>query len=243
MGLLRTDFHSHILPRIDDGAANVEEALNLLKILKQDGVKRVVATPHLYLHRYTAEVFLEKRQAAAQMLALATVGEDYPEVIVGAEVFFSPALSDMPLEELCIAGTDFMLLELPYSALSSDNLRSLINFLNSCNVKIILAHIERYYEWNKPAVIDEILSYGVLAQGNCDSVTSPKTRKSTLSLIESGRIQLLGTDLHGLEYRPPTFGEAQRIIEKKLSPEVFTKMMKAADMALNNDSVDDILSI
>jgi protein-tyrosine phosphatase len=241
----RTDFHSHILPRLDDGAANVEESLMLLDVLKEDGVTRVVATPHLYLHRHPADVFLRRREASVNELfdAIGDRSGDYPEVVIGAEVYYSPALSDMELADFCISGTDYMLLELPYRACSSDFMRELTNFFNSCNVKIILAHVERYFEFYNPDVMDEIMSHGLLMQANCDSVIDLKTRKRVLKLIESGKIHLLGTDLHGLDYRPPEFAEAERIIEKKLSPSMFEKLMKAADMALNNASADEILSL
>ena len=63
-----SDFHSHILPGIDDGSKTVEESIALLRAEAEQGVKRVVATPHFYSNRDTMEGFLERRHAAVEAL-------------------------------------------------------------------------------------------------------------------------------------------------------------------------------
>ena len=45
-----TDFHSHILPGLDDGSKNVEESVKILKMMAEQGIERVAATPHFMLH-------------------------------------------------------------------------------------------------------------------------------------------------------------------------------------------------
>ena len=42
------DFHTHILPLMDDGSKSIEESIKMLKMLSAQGVKRIVATPHFY---------------------------------------------------------------------------------------------------------------------------------------------------------------------------------------------------
>lgn len=49
--ILRTEYHCHILPGIDDGAHNPEMSLEMLEMMRMQGIKRVVATPHFYAHR------------------------------------------------------------------------------------------------------------------------------------------------------------------------------------------------
>ncbi|MDR2532696.1 MAG: hypothetical protein LBC82_07630 [Oscillospiraceae bacterium] len=234
----RIDFHAHILPGIDDGAASIIESLCLLKMLKEDGVDTVVATPHLYLHRDSVNGFFRKREKSAQILAEAMKDNqgDYPKIVLGAEVYFTDGLNSLPLKELCIAGTDYLMLELPYNPFSSMFMNSFANFLNYCEVKIILAHVERYFDFNEAERVADILNYGLMAQGNCDSVVSARSRKATLGLIRNGDIKLLGTDLHSIDRRPPRFADAERIIRNKLSDGAFENMMKTAEMILNGDS-------
>jgi len=232
----RIDFHSHILPKLDDGAENLAESLKLLKILKKDGVDIVVATPHLYLHRDSLSTFLRRREESVKILteAMADAEPDsYPEVIIGAEVYLMSGVQSLPLDKLCIEGTDYMMLELPYSPFTTAFMNSLANFLNFCDVKIILAHVERYFDFSEPERVNEILDYGLMSQGNCDSIINSRTRKNTLRLIENGDISLLGTDLHSVRMRPPHFKEAEQIIRKKLLDGVFENMMSTAEKVLN----------
>ena len=62
------EVHSHILPGIDDGARDIKEAIDLLKLLKNQGVSSVVATPHFYPDLHKLEVFLDERERAFQIL-------------------------------------------------------------------------------------------------------------------------------------------------------------------------------
>ena len=60
-----TEYHCHVLPSIDDGSDSVETSLAMLEVMKQQGVERVVFTPHFYAHREeSVESFIEKRAAA-----------------------------------------------------------------------------------------------------------------------------------------------------------------------------------
>ena len=62
------DFHSHVLPAVDDGSRDVAESIALLTDLAKQGVKTVVATPHFYANRHSVNRFLEKRQTAYEKL-------------------------------------------------------------------------------------------------------------------------------------------------------------------------------
>ncbi|MCL2697843.1 MAG: hypothetical protein FWE74_07155 [Oscillospiraceae bacterium] len=237
--MTRIDFHSHILPNMDDGAANVAESLSMLRMLKNDGVETVVATPHLYLHRESVSSFFDHRRESAWELSEAIEAEkekgiEYPKIVLGAEVYFTGGLENLPLKELCITGTDYLMLELPYAPFTSTFLNSLANFIYSCDVRIILAHIERYFDFSEAKMVEQVLSHGLTAQGNCDSIISARTRKTTLKLIENGSIKLLGTDLHSIRMRPPRFSEAEQVIRKKLSDETFVSMMETAAAVLGN---------
>ena len=70
-----TDFHSHILPEIDDGSSSVEESLAMLQAERDQGIQSVVATPHFYAHHDSPERFLKRRAAARQRLLGGSAGE------------------------------------------------------------------------------------------------------------------------------------------------------------------------
>ena len=63
------DFHSHILPGIDDGAKTVEESISMLKSSYEKGVRITVLTPHFYPKgQESLPPFIQKRQEAYELL-------------------------------------------------------------------------------------------------------------------------------------------------------------------------------
>ena len=44
--MMLVDFHSHILPRMDDGSSSVDQSIRMLQMEKEQGIGAVVATPH-----------------------------------------------------------------------------------------------------------------------------------------------------------------------------------------------------
>ena len=62
------DFHSHILPNIDDGSKDINMSVEMLKRSKQQGIDVIVATPHFYADSNTIEHFLNKRARALEQL-------------------------------------------------------------------------------------------------------------------------------------------------------------------------------
>lgn len=237
-----TDFHSHILPAMDDGAADISVALAMLQKLKQDGVTTVVATPHFYRHKEDITSFLTRRNQAYDALMEAIVNMELPRIVLGAEVYFSPSLAfDDDLEKLCISGTRYLLLEMPYMSFSKSMLDSLRSFVNAGRVFAIMAHCERYLAFTSAESVNEMLSLEVLGQVNCESVARFSGRKGALELIKSGSVHVLGTDAHDMTDRPPLFAEAGTVIRKKLSDEHLQRLLDNAERILSNCSPEEIL--
>ena len=83
------DFHTHILPGIDDGSSSVEESLAMLQMEKEQGASLVVATPHFYPQNDRPEKFLQRRKAAFEQLTEKISPDDkLPQIILGAEVYY-----------------------------------------------------------------------------------------------------------------------------------------------------------
>ena len=71
------DFHSHILPGIDDGSKSLEMSIEMLRLEAEQGIGHVVATPHFYPQYDTPERFLERRAAAQNALREELLGKNY----------------------------------------------------------------------------------------------------------------------------------------------------------------------
>jgi protein-tyrosine phosphatase len=221
---------------MDDGAKDVAQAMELLGMLKKDGVDVVVATPHFYLDDDSVDDFLKARSESALRLneAILSSKKNFPEIRLGAEVYFSPALLELEIDKLCISGTNYLLIELPYQSFSTVLLNSFHDFVRYCGHGIILAHIERYFEFNTFGSIDEILEGEVLAQFNCDSALEWRTRNRLLKLFFEGRLHIMGSDAHDPVRRPPRFGKAEKFLRRKYGNNEVNLLLKAAELAIKN---------
>lgn len=230
------DFHSHILPGIDDGASDAEMSLKMLEMEKASGVTTIVATPHFYLSSQKPEDFFSKRDEAFGRLS-ELLSEDSPAIHLGAEVLYTPSLADIDLKRFCIGNTRYMMVELPYQKLSANFIRSFKSFLNEISHEItpILAHAERYLSFTDADSIYEIMDSDMLVQLNCGSFKafSPQVRFMS-DLIKHGEAHLLGTDCHNVSSRKPNLEQARRFIERKFSKDVFMEFMDNAEIVLSD---------
>lgn len=224
------DFHSHILPGIDDGSRNVKMSLGMIDTLSLQGVDTICATSHFYVSQRTPEHFLERRQEAYELLE-PVLPKNSPRILLGAEVLFFPGISRLEaLKDLCLEGTDVLLLEMPFSEWQEYWIREVCDLALSREFTIVLAHIERYYSQQPKKIWDKLLELGVLMQVNADfflqqdSIFRFRNGSKALKLLKEGRIHLLGTDAHNLSSRPPIIAEAREVIRKELGKKALQRI-------------------
>ncbi len=243
---MRIDLHSHILPGMDDGAADINESMAMLKMLADAKVDKVVLTPHFYRQNEKISSFLKRRAEAFEKLSeAASEMRLCPELILGAEVYFYPSLSSDPdFHELCIQNTDFVLLEMPFEQFHDNFYSGFSKFMNHCEEKILLAHVERYLSFgNKPEDIMRLFEYGsALCQMNCSSLaeTGYFKKKVLLNLISDGLISGIGTDAHNTSRRPPMYDKAEKVIVSKCGHRAFEMICSRSEMILENKSLSEI---
>ena len=98
------DFHSHVLPHMDDGSKNMAESISLIEMQKQQGVNTVVATPHFHANDESVESFLDRRLKACIELRK-QLPENAPNIIMGAEVRYYEGISRLEgLKKLRVEG-------------------------------------------------------------------------------------------------------------------------------------------
>ena len=165
------DFHSHVLPGIDDGSRSVEESLEMLRMEYVQGIDRVVATPHFYAHRDTMEHFLQKRQAATDLLKEAAIkSSEFPEVLVGAEVYYFRGISNSEQTlGLTIEGKSCILIEMPYAEWTESMYQELETIYMRFGITPIIAHIDRYIRpFHARNILNRLAELPVLIQANAD---------------------------------------------------------------------------
>ena len=220
--MMITDFHSHVLPGIDDGSQSLEESLKLLRMEAEQGIRRVVATPHFYGHRDTLEGFLSRREAAATQLKEAMKAEsDLPQVLVAAEVYYFNGISETSvLKDLTVEGTDCVLIEMPMQEWTESMYREIARIPERQGLQPIIAHIDRYIRpLRRNSHVAKMEQLPVWIQANGEFFLNRMTQNMALRMMKEERIHLLGSDCHNLSSRKPNLDEAEARIREKLGQE------------------------
>ena len=216
------DFHSHVLPRIDDGSHSSEESLGMLQISASQGIDVMAATSHFYATEDRISSFLNRRRWSEERLKERmnqelTKEERIPRLIMGAEVAFFTGISRAErLEELTYEGTDLLLLEMPFTKWSKSEIEEVRYILERRKLRVMLAHLERFLmiPGNKKGVY-ELMELPVYVQINAGSFERWGERRQILKMIRKKEQIFLGSDCHGANRRKPLMKAA---IEK-LKPE------------------------
>lgn len=223
------DVHCHILPGIDDGSKNVDMSIEMMKESFSQGVDTMIATPHFYISHTDTEHFLEKRKKAYETLMEKTIDmPDMPKLGLGAEVLFFNGISVFDdLDALTINNSRYLLLEMPFSKWNDRIIREVETLIYERKFKIIIAHIERFIDYQKGTkFIDELVDLEPLIQMNGEYVNGFFTKSKALKLISDGTVNLIGSDCHNLETRKPNLGKTFDIIRKKLGQDFVDKINK-----------------
>lgn len=189
--IISTDFHAHILPGADHGSDSLETSVKQLEIISSFGIETVVATPHFYPMRDNVEVFENRRKQCVNNLKNVWC-EDFPDVLIGAEVLVCEGMERMEgLRKLAVCGTDCILLEMPMTKWN-EALFDTVWEIQRLGLVPVMAHVDRY----DVKAVEELLSIGVKAQLNPDAFQGFKMKRKSMKWLEEGRIVALGSDIH-----------------------------------------------
>lgn len=213
------DWHSHILPGMDDGSRSVEESLTMLHMLSEQGISTVVALPHFYANDESVASFLERREEKYTELS-AAIDSGCPRIMLGAEVRYYPGIGKMDeLLKLCIKDSNILMLEMPMGRWTEYTQRELVEMASARGIRLALAHIERYLPMQSAQIWQRLRESGIMMQVNASYFNDFLARRKALSLLQNGGIDILGSDCHGASHRPPHLGKALEIIRRKFGDE------------------------
>lgn len=200
------DFHTHILPGLDDGSKHLTHSLQMLRMEREQGIDTVVLTPHFYSTQQSPEKFLSRRQGAWERLA-GELEEGMPRLLLGAEVQYFDNMENLPcLSTLCIQGTRLLLLEMPFDHWDQRVVRTVQEIQGAGEIQVVLAHVERYLSFHRnPRALEELRRTGVLMQVNASFFDGWLHRKKALSMLRKGEFQLIGSDCHDPVTRKPNW--------------------------------------
>ena len=225
------DFHTHILPGIDDGSRSVGESLAMAAELARQGVNGIAATPHFYASRSAPEQFFAKRQAAWDRL-YSSLPPDTPKIRLGAEVQYFEGIHRMEgLERFRLEGTRLLLIEMPVCRWTARMVDSIQKVNSRETINVLLAHIERYLRNQNGKALEQLHKGGVLMQASTGFFI--ENRRLAMKMLRKGKIQLLGTDTHNMEHRKPNFAQAMEIINRKKGTQLLQELAEREGVVLN----------
>jgi protein-tyrosine phosphatase len=212
------DIHCHLLPALDDGPGDWDEALAMAEIAAADGIAAIVATPHQlggYLQN-TPEKIRAQIMRFQQILQERGIGL---ELLPGADVRIEPDLPYMIQTDKVLTLADrrhHVLLELPHEIYIS--LDRLLGELHAAGLTGILSHPERNRGiLAQPHILESLVRQGCLLQvtaGSLLGLFGPQIQKFAEAIIRQGLVHFIATDAHGIKSRTPVLSEAfQRTAE------------------------------
>ncbi len=197
---LGTDFHSHLIPGIDDGAKTVADSIAMIKGLSDLGYTRIITTPHIIGDYYPNTPEIIRAGLKKVKDGLRTAGIDIP-VEAAAEYFlddYFEKIMDSDTELLSF-GNQYILVEFSTFA-APQNGRDLIFRLKTRGYQPILAHPERYlYFMDQFDQFEKLKTAGCLFQVNLLSLAGhygDGQKKLGIKLLKAGMVDFLATDLH-----------------------------------------------
>lgn len=216
------DYHCHLLPALDDGAADLGEALEMARILSNSGFSTVYCTPHLIRGCYENDPSRVRQAVEAMQLQL--VEADIPlQLLPGCEHYFDEFLPNLLPGALRIGASGYLLVEVPFRA-GAELLHPLVAAFNRHGVKPLLAHPERCKAFELPvqergvraalsamlgkrqmqelspgSAVEQMLRQGCAFQGNLGSFAGlygSEVRERALLFLRNGVYSCLGSDAH-----------------------------------------------
>ena len=211
-----TDYHCHILPRMDDGAKHAAMSIDMIRLMEAQGIDRMIATPHFYAHYgESVEAYLRRRQEAYEKIA--ATGVELPEIRLGAEVAIEQGISRLSgIETLSMGGSPHILLEFPYAPFAHWMLEEIFAISQRYALTPVLAHVHRYVHCYTKSQLEEVLQTDAVFQINTEAFFNFRERRFALSLIRRGFPYLFGSDAHNMSSRRPNWD----MFLQKVKPEI-----------------------
>jgi protein-tyrosine phosphatase len=202
------DIHSHLVPGVDDGARTLEDTLGAVDLMVQEGIRKILTTPHLdgslTLEPARIEGRLEEVSAAFEVAARA-VRASFPEIefLRGHEVMLDVPNVDVSDSRVRLGGSSFVLIEWPRLHVPPRT-APVLQRIRDEGYRPIVAHPERYigfdlevaYSWREAGALLQV-NYGSLA-----GRYGGEARNTALTLLRRGWVDYLASDYHGRPERP-----------------------------------------
>ena len=194
------DFHSHILPNVDDGSKSMEETINLIKEAKESGFEAIVSTSH-YIEGYYEVPNNEREEILKKINKELKKTDCNIKIYLGNENYLSNNLINLIKQNRAatMGNSDYVLFELPMNV-KPMNIYNVVYDMLENNLKPVLAHPERYtFVQAEPDILYDLIEKGVLMQVNYGSIIGYYGKRAEIiakKLLKNNMVHFLGSDVH-----------------------------------------------
>lgn len=222
---MRIDFHSHLLPGIDDGAKSLEQAVAMAEIAVADGISVSVLTPHHLngVYRNFADGVREQVHYLQEHLKARAIGLT---LLPGSELHLVPELPQQLAEGRALTVADrgrAALVELPVHTVPVGTVQVLGEILEQ-GIQPVIAHPERNSALRQDAgLLEEWVEMGCLGQvtgQSCTGQFGPAVRDASREMISRGLIHVMASDAHRDRRRVPALSGGVKQVTEWFGPVV-----------------------
>ena len=226
------DIHTHILPGLDDGPEHLDESIKMCKMAYADGVRTIVATPHMNDGMYNVKVSQVAEGVERLADALASEGV-MMKILPGGDISLTPeTLPKLESGDLaCVAfNGKYAMIELPSDVVPS-NIHEVIFELQTAGYSLIISHIERNLAVQRNlGIARKIASWDTLMQVTAASIVGDfgrETQKCAQELIEQRLGHVVASDMHRINKRPPgRMTRAREMVSEIMTPQEVDEMFE-----------------
>jgi protein-tyrosine phosphatase len=235
------DFHSHVLPYIDDGSKNFDMSIDMLKLAVDEGTKYICATSHFIPGELeqSKKLYYEKLSNLQQLCKLNNVDI---QILPALELYMSPDLPELYSEKRIwgINLTPYLLIEFPMQQFPVYTEEVLYELRLQGAVPII-AHPERNLRIMKDeSLLEEIIEQGSLAQINAGSlrgIYGKDIKNFAEHLIQRNLVHIVGSDAHNNTTRTAKISSAFETIQNK-NEELYEWIIENQNSIIKGKSVE-----
>ncbi|MGG2201550.1 tyrosine-protein phosphatase [Paenibacillus validus] len=235
------DIHTHILPGIDDGAADERQALLMARAAEKEGIHTLIATPHHYNGKYTNPGG-QVRHDVAKLNTLLEENAISVKVLAGQEVRIHRELLDelQSGHAITLHDTAYLLLELPTADVPAYT-EEMIHELRLMNRIPIIAHPERNAVLAaSPDKLARLIDLGALAQLTSHSVNGAfgrKLQKLCFAWCEQGLAHFISSDAHNVDSRAFALRQAYSLVAEQCGEAKVDYFTENARRIIHNEEV------
>lgn len=221
------DVHSHILPSLDDGVANLQESMDVLSAMQSFGYKKIIATPHIMSDVYSYDILDIK--ARYKLLEDEVLKSNLDIGISLAAEYYLDEFFMSNLQQNILAIDDkYILFETSYISKPMD-FEDMVFYIKSLGYTPLMAHPERYRYIKEYKEYHSLKKMGILFQLDINSVVGyygEDAYKKALFLIKNGLVDFVGSDIH-------KFNQIESL-KKAFSSKIYRKIFNFNDILNSN---------